>query len=91
MKTAIAYLRISSDPEDRRLGVDRQRHDVTALARKLQADLIHTFEDNDVSAFTERKASTGWGKTLASLEHDRPDYLLVYKQDRIGRRLTDLE
>lgn len=91
VKTAIAYLRISSDPDDRRLGVERQRHDVTALARRLRADLIHTFEDNDVSAFTERKANTGWGQTLASLERDRPTYLLVYKQDRIGRRLTDLE
>jgi DNA invertase Pin-like site-specific DNA recombinase len=37
-----------------------------------------------VSAFTVRKASSAWGRALAAIERDRPEYLLVYRQDRIG-------
>jgi site-specific DNA recombinase len=88
---AIAYLRISSDPSDERLGVERQRTDVHALAERLDTTLVEVFEDNDVSAFTKRKASSDWGRALAYIREHRPDYLLVYKQDRVGRRLADIE
>jgi len=89
--TAIAYVRISSDPDEARAGVERQRQDVTALAADLGADLLHIFEDNDVSAWKQRKAATDWGRALLAVERDKPDYLLVYKSDRLGRRLSDLE
>jgi site-specific DNA recombinase len=88
---AIAYLRISSDPSDERLGVERQRADVRALAERLDTTLIELFEDNDVSAFKKRKTSSGWGRALSYISEHRPEYLLVYKQDRVGRRLADIE
>lgn len=90
-ETAIAYLRISSDPVDERLGVDRQRADVKSLAKRLHVELAEIFEDNDVSAYKVRKATSAWGHTLSAILRDRPDYLLVYRQDRIGRRLADIE
>jgi len=90
-KTAIAYVRISSDPDEARAGVERQREDVQRLAAELGAELRTVYEDNDVSAWKKRKAATEWGRALAAIERDRPDYLLVYKTDRLGRRLSDLE
>ena len=60
-KIAFAYLRISRDPEDERRGVTGQRLDVKRLAASLGSDLRTIFEDNDVSAFTKRKAATAWG------------------------------
>lgn len=90
-KQAIAYLRISSDPQDERLGVERQRADVQQLAEHLGVSLTAVFEDNDVSAYTTRKADSAWAKVLTTIQQERPEYLLVYRQDRIGRRLADIE
>lgn len=89
--TALAYLRISSDPTDQRLGVTRQREDVQALAEKLGVELVEVFEDNDVSATKVRRASSGWSRALAYIEEHHPTHLLGYKIDRLGRRLADLE
>lgn len=89
--SAIAYLRISEDPLDKRLGVERQRADVHELAGQLGVELGQVFEDNDVSAYTARKSTSAWHRALVAIERDRPDYLLVFKQDRIGRRLSDVE
>lgn len=89
--TAIAYLRISSDPMEERLGVERQHADVQRLAKRLGVELTEIFEDNDVSAYKERRATSAWARALAVIERDRPRYMLVYRQDRIGRRLADVE
>ena len=72
-------------------GVERQRADVHRLAERLGVELKEIFEDNDVSAYTARKSTSAWGRALATIERERPDYLLVYRQDRIGRRLADIE
>jgi len=90
-KIAFAYVRISRDPKDEREGVERQRADVRRLAADLGATLTTIYEDNDVSAFTKRKAATEWGRALKAIETDRPDYFLVFKMDRLGRRLSDIE
>ena len=74
MTTAVAYVRISSDVEDQRLGVTRQREDVAELARKFDAELVRVFEDNDVSAFTERGPETAWAQLLEFIRRERPDY-----------------
>jgi site-specific DNA recombinase len=90
-KSAIAYVRISNDPKDIRAGVERQREDVAAMAVDLDADLVAIYEDNDIGAWRARRADTQWGAVLAAVARDRPDYLLVGKMDRLGRRLADLE
>jgi site-specific DNA recombinase len=91
MTTAIGYLRISSDPQDQRLGVTRQRADVERLAATLGADLVAIFEDNDLSASKVRGANSEWARALAHVEEQRPTYLLAYRMDRLGRRMADLE
>jgi site-specific DNA recombinase len=90
-KSALAYVRISRDPKAEREGVERQRQDVRRLAVDLGADLGTIFEDNDLSAWSKRKSATEWGKALRAIEQDKPDYLLVFKMDRLGRRLSDIE
>lgn len=91
MATAIGYVRISSDVDELRYGVERQRHDVAALAERLGADLVRVFEDNDVSAFTERGPETAWHAMLGYLREERPDFVLAYRMGRFGRRMGDIE
>jgi len=91
MSTAIAYLRISSDPKDLRLGVDRQRADMIEVAKSKGLDLVATYEDSDVSASTTRPETSAWSKVLRHLVEDTPDYLLCAEQDRLGRTLADPE
>ena len=50
MSTAVAFGRISSDVADQRPGVTRQRDDMATSTRKLGADLVHVFDEIDVSA-----------------------------------------
>jgi DNA invertase Pin-like site-specific DNA recombinase len=91
MSTAIAYLRISSDPKDLRLGVDRQRADMNEVAEAKGLDLVATYEDSDVSASTTRPETSEWRKVLRHLVEDTPDFLLCAEQDRLGRTLADPE
>lgn len=91
MSTAIAYLRISSDPKDLRLGVDRQRADMHAVAEDRGLDLVAVYEDSDVSASKARPEDSAWRKVLRHLVEDTPDYLLCAEQDRLGRTLADPE
>jgi DNA invertase Pin-like site-specific DNA recombinase len=91
MATAIGYVRISSDVDELRYGVERQRQDVAALAERLGADLVRVFEDNDVSAFTERGPETAWQAMLGYIREHRPDFVLAYRMDRFGRRMGDIE
>ena len=91
VKTAIGYVRISRDPNQIHAGIDRQIEDVRALAAELGTDLGTIFEDASLSAFSKRKPVTGWGRALTAIERDRPNFLLVFKTDRLGRRLSDIE
>ena len=91
MTTGVAYVRISSDVEDQRLGVTRQREDVAGLAEEFGAELVRIFEDNDVSAFTERGPETAWAQLLEFIRREHPDYVLAYRMGRFGRRMGDNE
>ena len=88
---ALGYLRISEDPDDLRAGVKRQREDLAALADRLGVDLVHVYEDNDVSASKIRGSTTDWARLVARLDSERIDYVLGWKMDRLGRRLSDIE
>jgi DNA invertase Pin-like site-specific DNA recombinase len=89
---AIGYVRITEDPEDTREGVERQRQDLVELATRIKVNLIHIFEDNDITAAKVRRASTNWVKGVLWTLDERPDtWLLGARHDRLGRRLADLE
>jgi DNA invertase Pin-like site-specific DNA recombinase len=84
------YLRISSDPNDKRAGVDRQRED-TALMAEIQGWSVAGFyQDND------RSASNGgprehWERLLADVAAGKIGAIVVWNQDRGWRKMADLE
>jgi site-specific DNA recombinase len=89
---AVIYLRISSDPEDQRLGVSRQAADCRAAAEERGAEVVRTYEDNDVSA--TRGQRPAWRRMLRDLEAGLlgpGDLIVAWKADRLYRRLTDFE
>ena len=60
-RRAALYLRISSDPDGERAGVERQRADCEALARRNGWEIVEVFEDNDVSAYSGRNVRLSSG------------------------------
>ncbi len=51
-EAAAIYARISSDPDDTRLGVERQLTDCRALAAKKGWPVFREYVDNDASAYS---------------------------------------
>ncbi|MGD9621252.1 MAG: recombinase family protein [Mycolicibacterium sp.] len=86
--TAACYLRISSDPREKREGVDRQREDCL----KLCADRGWTprvYEDNDISA-TSGKKRPAYEQMLADVKAGQIQAIVCWRPDRLYRRLRDL-
>jgi DNA invertase Pin-like site-specific DNA recombinase len=90
-----AYLRISSDPNDTRAGITRQREDTTdviadrgwVLATDCGADGF--FIDNDVSA-SSGKPRPNWERLLADIKVGKIDAIAIWVQDRGWRMMEDL-
>ena len=88
----VVYVRISSDVEQTGLGVKRQRGDCEALVARLALrGRVVVVEDNDVSAYSRRKARPGWTRVVRMIERGEVSVLVAYNSDRLYRRLTDLE
>lgn len=87
--TAAVYVRISSDPEGERAGVERQRLDCEALAARLGLDVVATFEDNDRSAYSGRTRPAFEAMMAAAAEGDF-EHVICWASDRLYRRLADL-
>jgi DNA invertase Pin-like site-specific DNA recombinase len=84
------YCRISSDPKDKREGVDRQRQDTTALCEVKGWTPAGFYIDND------RSASNGgqrpeWDRLLADIKAGRIDVIAAWDQDRSWRLMSELE
>ena len=84
------YLRISSDPDDKRDGVKRQREDTTALCEVKGWTPAGFYEDND------RSASNGhdrpkWEELLADIKAGKIDAIAAWDQDRGWRMMHELE
>ena len=91
VQSAAIYVRISSDPTGRALGVARQEADCRALAGHRGWDVARVYTDNDVSAFDRREIRPAWQQLLDDLRAGRLDALIVYDMDRIARRTRDLD
>lgn len=87
---AAVYCRISSDPRGQGLGVERQRLDCQALAAARGWQIVHTFTDNDVSAYSG-KPRKGYRDLLAAVESGTVDAVLAWHPDRLHRRPVELE
>ncbi|MFC7447649.1 recombinase family protein [Rhodococcus daqingensis] len=88
MKTGI-YVRISSDPTGKGLGVQRQEADCRDLADQLGWTVVEVYTDNDLSAFSG-KARPGYERLLADLGSGRIEAVIAWHTDRLYRRMADL-
>ena len=84
------YLRISSDPDDKREGVGRQRQDTTALCEVKGWTPVGFYEDNDRSASNGTQRPE-WDRLLADVKAGKIDAIAAWDQDRGWRMMHELE
>ncbi|MCU1615950.1 MAG: Recombinase [Frankiales bacterium] len=87
---AACYCRISSDPNDKREGVTRQREDTADICAINGWTPVDYYVDND------RSASNGgprehWERLLRDVGAGTIDAIVVWNQDRGWRKMADLE
>jgi site-specific DNA recombinase len=71
-------------------GIERQRERCTAITVAKGWTVVGTYEDNDVSATSERGAGTAWARMLADIEADKLDVVVALDMDRLLRTMGDL-
>lgn len=84
------YCRISSDPKDRREGVDRQRDDTSALCEIKGWTVADYYIDNDRSA-SNGKDRPAWDRLLGDIAEGKIDAIAAWDQDRGWRMMHELE
>ncbi len=87
---AAIYCRITSDPRDTGLGVDRQRQECRDLAAARGWDIVRVYVDNDVSAFSGKRRP-GYERLLADVSAGAVDVVLAWHPDRLHRSPLELE
>lgn len=87
---AAIYVRISRDTEQRGLGVERQRKDCTALAKKKGWRVEQVYVDNDVSA-SKKKARPEYQGMMRAIEAGEINAVVVWDVDRLTRKPRELE
>jgi site-specific DNA recombinase len=89
-RRAALYARISQDREGAGLGVDRQRADCRALAKKLGWPIVVEHTDNDMSAYSGKRRP-GYRELLDDIGTKRVDAVIVWHTDRLHRSPRELE
>jgi DNA invertase Pin-like site-specific DNA recombinase len=84
------YCRISSDPKDKREGVDRQREDTTALCEVKGWTPAEFYVDNDKSASNGGERPE-WDRLLSDVKAGKIDAIAAWDQDRSWRLMHELE
>lgn len=87
---AVIYVRISQDRTGAHLGVDRQMEDCKALAESKGWEVVETYVDNDVSAYSGKKRPD-YRRMLDDLEQGMATVVIAWHTDRLHRSLTELE
>jgi site-specific DNA recombinase len=90
---AMIYSRISHDPQDRQLGVERQEQDCLRLISSRGWELAFPpFRENDTSASTRSSTKRPvYEQMLAQLQAGMADVLVCYSTSRLTRRPLDYE
>lgn len=88
-RTAI-YIRISQDVTGQRLGVEDQLGKCIELADRLGWEVIDTFEDDDISAFSG-KVRPRFEAMLDAIKRGEIDAIVCWHVDRLYRRVKDLQ
>lgn len=85
--TAVIYARISSDPEGRELGVERQEADCRELAARLGVEVLGVYRENDTGASTRsRKARPKYDALMERVRGGGVGVILAYSNSRLSRR-----
>src|SRR5579884_2476096 len=90
MVNAGLYCRISADKEGAGLGVERQREDCEALARKRGWTVAGVYVDNDISAYSGKRRP-GYRRLLRDIQQGRINAIVAWHTDRLHRSLRELE
>lgn len=88
--TAI-YCRISEDRDGERLGVERQREDCEALAKRLGWPVAKVYTDNNLSASKKGVTRPEYQQLLGDVAAGKVQRIITDKPDRLYRRNTELE
>jgi DNA invertase Pin-like site-specific DNA recombinase len=84
------YCRISSDPQDKRQGTQRQREDTAIMCEVNRWTPVDYYVDDDKSA-SNGKDRPAWDRLLADMKAGLIDAVVVWNQDRGWRKVADLE
>ncbi|MGK5112805.1 recombinase family protein [Geodermatophilus sp. CPCC 205506] len=87
---AAVYCRISDDRRGEGLGVERQRQDCAALAERNGWNVVRTFTDNDLSAYSG-KPRPQYAALMAAVEAGQVDVIAAWDPDRLHRSPAELE
>src|SRR5687768_10861256 len=90
LSRAAIYCRISSDPRDTGLGVERQRQECHELAAARGWEVVRTIVGNDVSAYSGKRRQ-GYEQLLADVEAGAVDVVVAWHPDRLHRSPLELE
>jgi site-specific DNA recombinase len=82
-KTAVAYIRVSTDKQD--LGPEAQLAAIGAWAAREGVTILERFEDVGVSGAADVEKRPGLAGALHSVRHNRAGWLAVAKIDRLAR------
>ena len=83
---AAAYIRVSEQRDDQ-ISPEQQKQKAQLQADLLEADLLHVYEDIDLSGRSDRRPS--FKEMIEHIKEGRYDILLVYKIDRFARNAAD--
>lgn len=89
-RAAAIYCRISSDPGETRLGVERQEADCRALAERKGWPVVDVLVDNDLSA-ASGKPRPQYHRLLEAIDAGEVDAVVTWDLDRLHRRPIELE
>lgn len=89
-KQAGIYLRISDDKTSEGRGVERQEQDCRKVARNLDAKIVDTFKDNDISAYSGTPRPE-YKRLLEAISTGRVDTVIAWHNDRLHRSPKELE
>jgi DNA invertase Pin-like site-specific DNA recombinase len=84
------YLRISSDPDDKREGTQRQREDTATLCEVQGWTVADVYPDDDRSA-SNGKRRPEWERLLGDIKAGKIDAIAAWDQDRNWRMMSELE
>ncbi len=87
---AAIYARISLDRNGASLGVERQIEDCQALASDRGWQVVGTYVDNDISAYSG-KPRPGYRTLLSDIDAELVDVVVAWHTDRIHRSPRELE